>query len=93
MAKFGWKIPLENKPTLFKISKHPLFRGLTSSSKEEEVLEVLQEGELIGLSSLADFLGEPTHTTMPHDVGVRALEESNCLLGKSTRHDGILVIF
>lgn len=51
----------------------------TSSSFEEEVLEVLQAGELIGLSSIADFLGEPTPTTMTYNVGVRAIEDSYCL--------------
>jgi CBS domain-containing protein len=51
----------------------------TSSSNEEEVLEVLQAGELIGLSSLSDFLGEPSQHDVHHNVSVRAIEDSCCL--------------
>jgi CBS domain-containing protein len=56
-----------------------VFVHKTSSSNEEEVLEVLQAGELVGLSGLADFLGEPSHLVVHHNVGVRAIEDSSCL--------------
>lgn len=48
-------------------------------SAQEEILEVLQKGDIIGLSSLADFLGEPTHHVTEHNVGVRTIEETVCL--------------
>jgi len=46
----------------------------------EEVLEIIQKGELIGFSSLADFLGvaKPGKEAAVH-VEVRALEESEAL--------------
>lgn len=49
-----------------------------TSMTQEEVLDILQKGDLIGLSSLADFLGEPTHQLEFH-VSVRAIEETVCL--------------
>ncbi|SDI62840.1 CBS domain-containing protein [Alteribacillus bidgolensis] len=44
-----------------------------------EVLEVLERGEIIGFSSLADFLGEPAHYEYPYTVEVRAVEDAVCL--------------
>ncbi|WP_307335586.1 DUF294 nucleotidyltransferase-like domain-containing protein [Caldalkalibacillus uzonensis] len=46
---------------------------------KEEVLEILQTGDLIGLSSIADFLGEPVHIQTQHNVGVRSIEPTQCL--------------
>ncbi|WP_158736967.1 DUF294 nucleotidyltransferase-like domain-containing protein [Alteribacillus sp. YIM 98480] len=49
------------------------------NNKNHEVLEVLERGEIIGFSSLADFLGEPAHYEYPYTVEVRAVEEAVCL--------------
>ena len=45
----------------------------------KEVLEVLQTGDCIGFSSLADFLGEKTNQDTPYTVSVIAIEDSYCL--------------
>lgn len=45
----------------------------------QEVLEVLQKGDMIGFSSLADFLGEPNEHVVNYTVEVRAVEDSDCL--------------
>lgn len=45
---------------------------VTNSDNQEEVLEVVQKGELIGFSSLADFLGVP-RTSKEEMVEVRAV--------------------
>lgn len=45
----------------------------------KEVLEILQTGDCIGFSSLADFLGEKTHTHTMYSVSVIAVEDSYCL--------------
>lgn len=50
-----------------------------TKEKNQEVLEVLEKGEVIGLSSLADFLGEPAAEQNNYTVEVRAIEESICL--------------
>ncbi|RSL29680.1 cyclic nucleotide-binding/CBS domain-containing protein [Salibacterium salarium] len=47
--------------------------------KDNEVLEVLQQGEIIGFSSLADFLGEPTVQDNPYTVEVQAVEDAECI--------------
>lgn len=44
-----------------------------------EVLEVLEAGEVIGFSSLADFLGERASFENSHTVEVEAVEDSVCL--------------
>ncbi|MFB4163295.1 DUF294 nucleotidyltransferase-like domain-containing protein [Alteribacillus sp. JSM 102045] len=49
------------------------------TNKNHEVLEVLETGEIIGFSSLADFLGEPSHYDYPYTVEVRAVEDAVCL--------------
>ncbi|WP_216829924.1 DUF294 nucleotidyltransferase-like domain-containing protein [Alkalihalobacterium elongatum] len=46
---------------------------------QQEVLEVLQTGDMIGFSSLADFLGEPNPHIAKYTVEVRAVEDSYCL--------------
>ncbi|MFV8826355.1 DUF294 nucleotidyltransferase-like domain-containing protein [Alkalihalobacterium sp. APHAB7] len=46
---------------------------------QQEVLEVLQTGDMIGFSSLADFLGEPNPHVAKYTVEVRAVEDSYCL--------------
>jgi CBS domain-containing protein len=46
---------------------------------EQEVLEVLEMGEMIGFSSLADFLGEPNPHEENYTVEVSAAEDSVCL--------------
>lgn len=48
-------------------------------SNEAEVLEVVEPGEMVGLSSLADFLGEPKREEYSHTVEVRAVENVVCL--------------
>lgn len=48
-------------------------------SNSEEVLEVLQKGDMIGFSSLADFLGEKSENPEQYAVEVRAVEEAVCL--------------
>lgn len=50
-----------------------------SSGNQREVLEVLQKGDMIGFSSLADFLGEQTEHPERYTVEVRAIEEAACL--------------
>lgn len=47
--------------------------------QNQEVLEVLQPGDMIGFSSLADFLGEPAVHVVKYTVEVRAVEDSYCL--------------
>ncbi|GGK17199.1 hypothetical protein GCM10010965_07790 [Caldalkalibacillus thermarum] len=49
------------------------------TAAKEEVLEILQAGDLIGLSSIAHFLGEPPHVNSQHNVGVRSIEPTHCL--------------
>lgn len=49
------------------------------NQKNKEVLEVLQTGDSIGFSSLADFLGEKTHHHTKFSVSVIAVEDSYCL--------------
>lgn len=51
----------------------------THNKESQEVLEVLEAGEMIGFSSLADFLGEPNPHEESHTVEVRAAEEVACL--------------
>lgn len=52
----------------------------TGSRRENrEVLEVLEKGEMIGFSSLADFLGEPNPHEHTFTVEVHAFEPSVCL--------------
>ncbi|OLO42304.1 hypothetical protein BTR23_03510 [Alkalihalophilus pseudofirmus] len=46
---------------------------------QQEVLEVLQTGDMIGFSSLADFLGEPNPHVAKYTVEVRAVEDTYCL--------------
>ncbi|MFB5662722.1 DUF294 nucleotidyltransferase-like domain-containing protein [Alteribacillus sp. HJP-4] len=52
---------------------------LADKNRDHEVLEVLEAGEIIGFSSLADFLGEPSHHEHSYTVEVRAVEEAVCL--------------
>lgn len=47
--------------------------------QSQEVLEVLQTGDSIGFSSLADFLGEKTNHHNQYSVSVVAIEDSYCL--------------
>ncbi|SDO10747.1 DUF294 nucleotidyltransferase-like domain-containing protein [Alkalicoccus daliensis] len=47
--------------------------------ENQEVLEVLEPGEMVGFSSLADFLGEPNPHEENYTVEVRAIEETVCL--------------
>ncbi|OIJ08307.1 hypothetical protein BKP35_17775 [Anaerobacillus arseniciselenatis] len=47
--------------------------------QNNEVLEVLQTGDCIGFSSLADFLGEKTNHHNQYTVSVVAIEDSYCL--------------
>ncbi|PSL45762.1 CBS domain-containing protein [Salsuginibacillus halophilus] len=49
------------------------------TSGGEEVLEVLESGEMIGFSSLADFLGEPNMHETTHTVEVKAVKPVVCL--------------
>ncbi len=49
------------------------------SSDRVEVLEVIQAGHLIGLSSIADFLGESSIDSPQLNVEVRSVTESHCL--------------
>jgi CBS domain-containing protein len=59
-----------------------LLKGIAEVTVEgSEVLEVVQKGEMIGFSSLADFLGlAPSHEKHPHTVEVRAVEDVDALL-------------
>ncbi|TWI59807.1 CBS domain-containing protein [Halalkalibacter nanhaiisediminis] len=50
-----------------------------SRSNQREVLEVLQKDDMIGFSSLADFLGEKADNPERYTVEVRAVEDSTCL--------------
>lgn len=50
-----------------------------NKQQEKEVLEVLQTGDSIGFSSLADFLGEKTNQNTEYTVSVLAVEDSYCL--------------
>ncbi|CAM3982323.1 DUF294 nucleotidyltransferase-like domain-containing protein [Alkalicoccus chagannorensis] len=52
----------------------------TGPSRQEEVLEVLEAGDMLGFSSLADFLGEPNDHESSHTVEVLASEHSVCLM-------------
>ncbi|WP_100400373.1 DUF294 nucleotidyltransferase-like domain-containing protein [Bacillus sp. FJAT-44742] len=45
----------------------------------QEVLEVLEAGDIIGFSSLADFLGQPSEVEVNYTVEVQAVEKSVCL--------------
>ncbi|WP_078556088.1 DUF294 nucleotidyltransferase-like domain-containing protein [Bacillus alkalicellulosilyticus] len=49
------------------------------SLNHQEVLEILETGDIIGFSSLADFLGEPNHHPHSYTVEVRALAPCSCL--------------
>ncbi|ARK32731.1 Inosine-5'-monophosphate dehydrogenase [Halalkalibacter krulwichiae] len=46
---------------------------------QKEVLEVLQTGDMIGFSSLADFLGGKTEEPERYAVDVQAVEDAVCL--------------
>ncbi|MCM3714314.1 DUF294 nucleotidyltransferase-like domain-containing protein [Alkalihalobacillus oceani] len=48
-------------------------------SSQREVLEVLEKGDMIGFSSLADFLAEKNRQRERYPVEVRAIEETLCL--------------
>ncbi|MCT8140131.1 cyclic nucleotide-binding/CBS domain-containing protein [Anaerobacillus sp. CMMVII] len=116
-------MPQEDSPFLEKISRHPLFQGVSSEvfaeliekctlrtykkgetvlykktpreglliilegmaevliddSSTGEVLEVLQTNDIIGFSSLAEFLGEPAEHIYDYTVEVKAIEETTCL--------------
>lgn len=50
-----------------------------SDERQQEVLEVLEVGDMIGFSSLADFLGEQPEHAVIHNVEVRTVEPSVCL--------------
>ena len=50
-----------------------------TNHQNKEVLEVLQTGDSIGFSSLADFLGEKTLHHTKYTVSVVAVEDSYCL--------------
>lgn len=56
-----------------------LVSGDESQTHSQEVLEILQTGDMIGFSGLADFLGEPSNHENKHTVDVRAIEDSYCL--------------
>ncbi|MDQ0297843.1 CBS domain-containing protein [Salibacterium salarium] len=56
-----------------------IYVSLRDTHKDNEVLEVLEPGEIIGFSSLADFLGEPTVQEHSYTVEVQAVEEAVCL--------------
>ncbi|MGO4890224.1 DUF294 nucleotidyltransferase-like domain-containing protein [Anaerobacillus sp. MEB173] len=47
--------------------------------QSQEVLEILQTGDIIGFSSLADFLGEPTNHNYNYTVEVQAVDNTDCL--------------
>jgi len=47
--------------------------------EQKEVLEVLQKGDMIGFSSLADFLGGKTEEPERYAVEVQAVEDATCL--------------
>ncbi|SDI03643.1 CBS domain-containing protein [Alteribacillus persepolensis] len=49
------------------------------TTKHAEVLEILEKNDIIGFSSLADFLGEPAHYESSYTVEVRAVEKAVCL--------------
>ncbi|HAQ07003.1 MAG TPA: hypothetical protein DCR24_05560 [Bacillus bacterium] len=51
-----------------------------SGSGHEEVLEVIQKGEIIGFSSLAEFLGFAKPEKSQPTVEVRSIEEVKALL-------------
>lgn len=51
-----------------------------NGSGDEEVLEVIQQGEIIGFSSLAEFLGFSAPEKNAHTVEVRAVEDVSALL-------------
>lgn len=53
--------------------------ALRRRKNEGEVLEVIEPGEMVGLSSLADFLGEPRREEYSHTVEVRAVDDVLCL--------------
>jgi CBS domain-containing protein len=52
---------------------------LVNSDNLGEVLEVLQTNDIIGFSSLADFLGEPQTHVYHYTVEVKAIEDTTCL--------------
>lgn len=52
---------------------------LVDDSRAGEVLEVLQTNDIIGFSSLADFLGEPATHVYQYTVEVKAIEDTVCL--------------
>ncbi|UOE93911.1 DUF294 nucleotidyltransferase-like domain-containing protein [Alkalihalobacillus sp. LMS39] len=49
------------------------------SFHDKEVLEVLEAGDIIGFSSLADFLGETKHSSPSYTVEVMAVSNCHCL--------------
>jgi len=51
-----------------------------SASGQEEVLEVIRKGEIVGFSSLAEFLGLTSADKTQANVGVRAADEVQALL-------------
>lgn len=52
---------------------------LVDDGGTSEVLEVLQTNDIIGFSSLADFLGEPATHVFQYTVAVKAIEATACL--------------
>jgi CBS domain-containing protein len=52
---------------------------LVNSDNLGEVLEVLQTNDIVGFSSLADFLGEPQTHVYHYTVEVKAIEDTTCL--------------
>ncbi|WP_240376133.1 DUF294 nucleotidyltransferase-like domain-containing protein [Bacillus piscicola] len=56
-----------------------VYVALSDREESHEVLEVLEPPDIIGFSSLADFLGEQAPFDYPHTVEVQAVEESVCL--------------
>ncbi|SFE60980.1 CBS domain-containing protein [Alteribacillus iranensis] len=56
-----------------------VYVAINGQSSSHEVLEVLEAGDVVGFSSLADFLGEPAPFDHPYTVEVQAVEESVCL--------------
>ncbi|WP_088104371.1 DUF294 nucleotidyltransferase-like domain-containing protein [Halalkalibacter urbisdiaboli] len=71
------KTPREGLLLLLKGMAEVFVNG--SGHRQREVLEVLQTGDVIGFSSLADFLGEKTEHPEHYTVEVAAVEESVCL--------------
>nr|MBA5584392.1 cyclic nucleotide-binding/CBS domain-containing protein [Anaerobacillus isosaccharinicus]QOY37215.1 cyclic nucleotide-binding/CBS domain-containing protein [Anaerobacillus isosaccharinicus] len=58
---------------------HGMAEVLIDDSSSGEVLEVLQTNDIIGFSSLAEFLGEPSIHVYHYTVEVKAIDETVCL--------------